>query len=133
MDWNQHGCFALQRRGDVLLCQIKGDWNDVAVRNLRREAAQAWQPLRQRRWGLLLDKQGWGAATPEARHDWEQGFEVDALDAGMVCMAAVLPSNFHRMMVRDHAERLEARCTYQQCPDLESAWTWLQAQGLAIG
>jgi hypothetical protein len=133
MHLNQHGSFALQVHGDVLLCHIQGDWNDVAVRNLRREAALAWQLLRQRRWGLLLDAQAWGAATPEARHDWEHGFEGDALDAGMACMAAVLPSNFHRQMVRDHTARLAARCAYQPSPDLAAAWAWLATQGLRVG
>jgi hypothetical protein len=133
MHLNQHGCFELQLCGQVVLCQVKGDWNDVAVRNLRREAALIWQPLLQRRWGLLIDARAWGAATPEAVHDWEHGFEADALAAGMVCLVAVLPSNFHRVMVRDQAARLAVRCAHHQCLEMESAWAWLQAQGLAVG
>jgi len=132
MHLNQHGCFELQLHADVLVCRVSGDWNDVAVRNLRRDAALAWQPLTQRRWGLLVDAREWGAATPEAVHDWEHGFEADALSAGMVALAAVLPSNFHRGMVRDQATRLASRCAHHQSLDIDPAWAWLEAQGLAI-
>jgi hypothetical protein len=133
MHLNQHGCFELHQRGDVLLFQVKGDWNEVAVRSLRREAAAAWQPLLHRRWGLLIDAREWGAATPEAVHDWEHGFEGDALAAGLACLAAVLPSNFHRVMVRDQATRLAARCAHYQGLEMDGAWDWLRAQGLAVG
>lgn len=122
----QHGIFEVQIVGRVLVCKTMGDWNEVAVNNLRTEAARQRQQFAPGTWGLLVDARQWSAATPEAVSAWENGFEMDAITAGVVGIAMVLPSNFHRVMIRDLTRRLEQRCERHEGLDIDAAWAWLR-------
>lgn len=124
----QHGKYELEVKGRVLVCTTSDDWNEVAVKNLRLDAARLWQGFETGRWGLLVDARDWGAATPEAVLAWENGFEMEAIAAGAVGIAMVLPSNFHRVMIQALTRRLELHCDRHEGLDIDAAWQWMLAR-----
>lgn len=131
MDWAQHGSYALDWHGDVLLARYQGCWNEVCAQRMHVQARELWQARgRERPWGLLSDAREWEGATPEALAAWWDFFE-DAVRHGMRAVTDVLPSHFHETMVREQARRAAALVSYRHSPDVEAALDWLSAQGLA--
>lgn len=130
MAWSQHGRFALQWQGDVLMARYEGSWNEVAAQNLHRQARELWQQRGPKPWGLLSDALDWEGATPEALQAWWLFFE-DAAGHGMVAATDILPSGLHGAMVRDLALRAASLVSYQASESVEAGLRWLAGQGLA--
>lgn len=135
MVWPQHGSFSLRWQGDVLIASYCGIWNEVASRNLHRQARALWverglqangQP---QGWGLLSDAREWEGGTPEALAEWWAFFE-DGVRHGMVAVTDVLPSQFHEAMVKSLAERAGRLTRYQLSARPEDGLAWLAQQGL---
>jgi hypothetical protein len=129
--WPQHGSYSLCWKGDVLLACYIGAWNEVAARNLHRDALALWQQRGPQPWGLLSDAREWEAGTPEALDAWWVFFE-DATRHGMVAVTDVMPSRFHRHMVQAMADRASQLVNYRASPDVEDGLTWLASTGLRV-
>lgn len=132
MPFNQHGMFKLGWRGRCMVVTAEGAWNEVAVQALAQAAALAWGRVAGERWGVLVDARTWESVTPEGVRLWQTRFEDEAVKAGAVALAAVLPSNFHRAMMREASRRLEGLCAHHMGLDLEAAWQWMRAQGVRL-
>ena len=129
MEWTQHGQYRLSWQGDILIAHYSGAWNEVAVRNLHRDARALWQQHGGQSWGMLSDLRDWDGATPEALTLWWVFFE-DAVQHGMRVVTDILPSHFHEAMVKELAERAGRLATYCHHRELQPGLDWLAAQGL---
>ena len=130
-DWSQHGAYSLRWQGDILMATYSGAWNEVAAKNLHREARAMWAGREASPWGLLSDALDWDGGTPEALHAWWEFFE-DGVKHGMVAVTDVLPSHFHAVMVRDLAERALRLAPYRNSASIEDGLAWLGEQGLKV-
>jgi hypothetical protein len=128
-DWPQHGGYSLRWQGDILMAVYIGAWNEMAAKNLHRDALAMWQARGSKPWGLLSDARDWEGGTPETLEAWWAFFE-DGVNHGMVAVTDVLPSRFHAVMVRSLAERAERIAPYRNSGNLEEGLSWLAQRGL---
>jgi len=131
MQWPQHGTYSLQWQGDILVSRLAGEWNDVAARNMHRDARVLWQQRGAKPWALLTDARDWGGGTPECFDAWWAFFE-EGVAAGMVAATDILPSMLHGLIVSELAERARRLVHYRRSEHIDDALDWLSGQGLQI-
>ncbi len=127
MDWNQHGNYHLHWRGDVLVVQYEGVWNDVAARALHRDAALLWA-RHEGRWAMAGLFDDWEGATPEAYQCW-LAFFVDATANGLGAYAVMMPSGLLADVVEPLSRETASRVDRRDCRDLADALDWLGGLG----
>lgn len=131
MQWAQHGTYSLEWQGDILVTRLVGEWNDVAARNMHRDARALWQARNGQAWGLLTDAREWGGGTPECFDAWWAFFEA-GVAAGMVAATDILPSMLHALIVSELAERARRMVRYRRSQNIDDALAWLAEQDLQI-
>ncbi|HLO94417.1 MAG TPA: hypothetical protein VK195_08875 [Burkholderiaceae bacterium] len=129
MDWNQHGNFQLQWRGDVLVVHYDGVWNEVAARHLHRDAAVLWA-LHPAPWAMVGLFEDWEGATPETMKVWLDFF-LDAVDHGLGAYAVAMPTGLHASMAEGLRRETSRRVDRKDCVDLADALQWLGSLGYA--
>ena len=127
MDWNQHGNYHLHWRGDVLIVQYEGVWNEVATRSLHREVQALWTQ-HGGRWAMVGLFDAWEGATPEALKDWLQFF-LDAVKNGLGAYAVKMPTSLHAAMAEGLRQETSQRVDRRDCTDLADALAWLHGLG----
>lgn len=132
MEWRQHGSFSLHWQGDVLMARYEGSWNEIAARNMHKQARALWQQRGADAgpWGLLSDLRDWESATPEAGLAWWAFFE-DGVRHGMVAATDIMPSALHQAMVKTHAQRAAELVKFQRSANIEEGLRWLAGLGLS--
>lgn len=131
MEWAQHGQYRIRWQGALLIVDYSGAWNEVAVRNLHRDARALWSQHDGQPWGMLSDLRDWDGATPEALALWWQFFE-DAVQHGLLAVTDILPSDLHEAMVKNLAERAARLVRYCHQREVQDGLDWLAAQGLRV-
>ncbi|MBC3806894.1 hypothetical protein H8K52_05985 [Undibacterium seohonense] len=126
---NQHGQFALQWKGDILIAVYEGMWNEVAASNLHAQAQILWSVRQGKKWGFISDARNWEGATAETLELWWKFFE-DAVANGLVAVTDILPTQFHESMVSPLAERASKIAHYQRSKDVDAAISWLRSKEL---
>ncbi|MBB2486279.1 hypothetical protein H5407_13735 [Mitsuaria sp. WAJ17] len=129
MDWNQHGSFHLQWRGDVLVVRYEGVWNEVAARHLHRDAALLWA-RHPARWAMVGLFEAWEGATPETLKVWLDFF-LDAVAHGLGAYAVAMPTALHASMAEGLRRETSKRVDRKDCADLADALQWLSELGYA--
>ena len=126
---NQHGQFALQWKGDILIAVYEGMWNEVAASNLHAQAQILGSVRQGKKWGLISDARNWEGATVETLELWWKFFE-DGVANGLVAVTDILPSQLHESMVSPLAERASKIAHYQRSKDVDAAISWLRSKEL---
>lgn len=127
MNWNQHGSYHLEWRGDVLVARYEGVWNEVASRKLHRDAKALWQ-AHEGRWAMVSLFDEWEGATPEAFQRW-MDFFLDATAHGLGAYAVKMPTGLLATVVEPVVKETTSRVERRECEDLPDALSWLGSLG----
>ena len=123
----QHGSYSLLWQGNILIASYSGLWNEIAAKNLHRDAKILWLERGNAPWCLMSDGSAWEGGTQEALDAWWAFFE-DGVVHGMVAVSDILPTSFHEKIVKALADKAGEISNYHHAQSYEEALTWLAQQ-----
>lgn len=129
MKFEQHGIYAVEVKGKVMIVDAQGPFNDELVKSYTQAVKSAVMHLSGEAWGQIIILRGLSLFTPDAEqllYDvtvWRKEHNLSA--------SAVLMLNTEaKELVRSQISRIyeKASIEYGFYEDIESAMTWLQAK-----
>lgn len=125
----QHGLFAMEWNGPILVVSYMDTWNLQAAEALHKAAQQAWKARTTQQWAMLSDLRRWEGATPDTLQRWWTFFD-DAVANGLSTVTDIFPTHFHALMVEQVAQRAATMVNYRHSDDRHAAFAWLAEQGI---
>ncbi|MEZ6961977.1 MULTISPECIES: hypothetical protein [unclassified Aeromonas] len=121
-----HGKFAMERRGQMLICRPSGAFNLAGAMAYEARFRDVLAELQGGPWGIVEVITEFEAAGPEVLHRFHRQFDWCA-GSGCQYLAVVLSGGFKRYLADQVFAGVPFRAVHY-CECEQAAITWLEAQ-----
>lgn len=128
MEFAAHGSYSIERENNILLVDAQGPFNEVTVKQYRKDIETYTQKMSAGPWASLISFRGSGVFTPEAEQDLIDTTRY-RMDHGMIAVAAVITNSPFADILQMQLQRIYQACGVQFhfFSDQENAKLWLDS------
>ncbi len=126
MEYSAHGRYIIEQKGNILLVDAHGPFNEVTVAKYHQDIKQVTENMTGESWGSLITFRGNSVFTPEAEQQLRETTQYRQ-KKGMIAIAVVILNSAYADMQQMQLQRIYHDCQieFHVFSGSESATAWL--------
>ncbi|MCP4991700.1 MAG: hypothetical protein GY928_38255 [Colwellia sp.] len=126
MEYSAHGRYIIEQKGNILLVDAQGPFNEVTVAKCHQDIQQLTEKMIGEAWGSLITFRGNSIFTPEAEQQLKETTQYRQ-KRGMIAIAVVILNSAYADIQQMQLQRIYHDCQieFHVFSESESATAWL--------